>query len=86
MVKGLAHKTRNGGWSEEKKEQRECRYQPDWQASGINISKRSSTDTHCSPCNTDISIGHGGVHDTKKDFITPKHQEMVKVTSSNVSH
>ena len=31
---------------------------------------------------TDINVG-GGVHNIKKNLATTKHQEMVKVTSSN---
>ena len=60
---------------------RECSYQSDWQTSIISVSKRGSNYAHCDTCGTDLNIGHGGVHDTRKHLATTilKHQEMVKV-------
>ena len=70
---------------ERKRAKRECSFQSDWKTSGISVSKRGSNYAHCDSCGTDINIGHGGVNDIKRHFATAKHQEMVKVTSSNQS-
>ena len=68
---------------EGKRVKRECSYHPDWKNSGLSASKKGSNFAHCDSCGTDISIGHGGIHDIKRHLATAKHLEMVKVTSSN---
>jgi hypothetical protein len=73
------------GGPERKRAKRGSSYHSDWKTSGMSASKRGSNYAHCDCCGTDINVGHGGIHDIKKHLATAKHQEMVKVSSSNQS-
>ena len=49
-----------------KRAKRECKYQKEWQKSGITSSKRGAAFAHCECCSTDFNIGHGGLNDVRK--------------------
>ena len=75
------HRTQDvDGPGPSKKHKWECKYQQEWGASSMTVSRKGSTFAHCTLCITDISIAHGGVNDAKKHLTTSKHQEVVRAS------